>query len=78
MKTIFKNGTYQRVSDEVAEKKVNKEGWNFVPKSEWKEKIRDAEKASKKESTQISADESRAKKELAKEKANKSVKKVRK
>lgn len=40
MKTIFKNGTYERVSNEVAELKISK-GWKFVPKQEWKQNFRD-------------------------------------
>ena len=40
MKTIFKNGTYQRVSNEVAEKEV-KFGAKFASKSEWKTSVRD-------------------------------------
>ena len=37
MKTIFKKEEgYKRVSDEVADQKVNKEKWKFVPKEEWK------------------------------------------
>ena len=36
MKTIFKNGTYDRVSEEVADGQVKHHGWKYVPKSEWK------------------------------------------
>lgn len=36
MKTIFKNGTYERVSEEVAESQVKHFGWVYKPKSEWK------------------------------------------
>ena len=43
MKTILKNGTYQRVSNEVAEREVAK-GAKFVPKSEWKQNVRDVQK----------------------------------
>ena len=77
MKTIFKNGEYKRVSDEVAEKKV-KEGWKFTSKSEWKEKVRDAEKAKVKDKEQHSAEESIAKKEKAQDKMNKSIKNPKK
>lgn len=41
MKTIFKNGTYQRVSNEVAEKEVKFGIAKFASKSEWKTSIRD-------------------------------------
>jgi hypothetical protein len=40
MKTIFKNGTYQRVSNEVAEKEVKFGSAKFAPKSEWKSSVR--------------------------------------
>ena len=36
MKTIFKNGVYDRVNEEVADSNVKHHGWKFVPKSEWK------------------------------------------
>jgi hypothetical protein len=43
MKTILKNGTYQRVSNEVAEREVAK-GAKFASKSEWKKNVRDVQK----------------------------------
>ena len=43
MKTILKNGTYQRVSNEVAEREVAK-GARFVSKTEWKINVRDLQK----------------------------------
>jgi hypothetical protein len=36
MKTIFKNGVYDRVNEEVAESNVKFHGWKYTPKSEWK------------------------------------------
>lgn len=36
MKSIFKNGAYDRVSDEMAETRVKSQGWKFVSKTEWK------------------------------------------
>jgi len=36
MKTIFKNGEYERVPDEVAENAVKHKGFKYVSKSEWK------------------------------------------
>lgn len=40
MKTVFKNGVYERVDNEVAETRVNNQGWKFVSKSEWKTNAR--------------------------------------
>ena len=40
MKTVFKNGVYDRVDNEVAETRVKNQGWKFVPKSEWKTNAR--------------------------------------
>ena len=48
MKTIFKNGVYSRVDNEVAESKVKHQGFVYKPKSEWKQNVRDV-KISKKE-----------------------------
>ena len=48
MKTIVRNGSYQRVHDTDADMKV-KTGWKFCPKSEWKANVRDLEKPSKEE-----------------------------
>jgi len=42
MKTVFKNGVYDRVNEEVAETRVNNQGWKYVPKSEWKTNTRPA------------------------------------
>ena len=36
MKTILENGTYKRVSDEVAEKRVRSGAAEYAPKSKWK------------------------------------------
>lgn len=44
MKTIIKNGVYERVSDEVGEFKVRNQGYKFVSKSEWKLNFRDLQK----------------------------------
>jgi hypothetical protein len=41
MKTINRNGTYQRVSNEVAAKLVTAGQAKYVPKSEWKANVRD-------------------------------------
>ena len=37
MKSILKNGTYLRVSDEVAEIEVRKGNAKYVSKTEWKQ-----------------------------------------
>ena len=42
MKTVKKKKVVRRVSDAQA-KNLTKEGWKYVPKSEWK-KVRDADK----------------------------------
>ena len=41
MKTITKNDSYERVTDEVADVRI-KTGWKFCPKSEWKKNVRDS------------------------------------
>ena len=40
MKTIIKDGTYVRVSNQEAEMKI-KAGWSFCSKSDWKKNVRD-------------------------------------
>jgi hypothetical protein len=45
MKTIFKNGAYERVSDEVAEISVRHQGAKYVSKSEWKLNARNITKS---------------------------------
>jgi hypothetical protein len=44
MKCIKKGDIIKRVKNEVANIAVEEDGWNFCPKSEWKEKVRDAGK----------------------------------
>jgi len=48
MKTILKNDVYERQDDKTADLKVKSQGWKFVPKSEWKQKVRDADRAERK------------------------------
>ena len=43
MKTIKKGKKIKRVSDKDAVEQV-KLGWKYCPKSEWREKVRDAKK----------------------------------
>ena len=44
MKCIKKGDEIRRVSDVDADLKVKVHGWAFAPKSEWKTKVRDANK----------------------------------
>ena len=55
MKTIKKKEkidselfTYKRVSDDIADKQVRDEGWEFCPKTEWKNNVRDLNKKTNK------------------------------
>ena len=48
MKTLKKDGNYVRVSDDEADQKI-KFGWQFCPKSEWKNNVRDFGRKNKKE-----------------------------
>ena len=41
MKTILRNGVYERVNNEVADHEVSFGRAKFVPKSEWKKNVRD-------------------------------------
>lgn len=36
MKCIKKGTQILRIGDKIADKKVEKEGWKYIPKSEWK------------------------------------------
>jgi hypothetical protein len=47
MKTIIKNGVYERVDNETGEYRVRNHGWKFAPKSDWKKEVRDVEKAAR-------------------------------
>ncbi len=38
MKCVKKHGEIKRVSNEWAERMVDKQNWEYCPKSEWKEK----------------------------------------
>lgn len=46
MKTVAKDDKILRLSDLDAEVKV-RAGWKFIPKSEWKSKVRDVNKEEK-------------------------------
>lgn len=45
MKTILRNGAYERVSNEVAEHEVSFGRAIYAPKSEWKKNVRDVQKS---------------------------------
>lgn len=49
MKTIIKDGNYERVDNKTADLRVNSQGWNFVSKSEWKKNVRDLKSSSEPE-----------------------------
>ena len=61
MKTIFKNGTYERVSEEVAEQQVKFGRAKYVPKSEWKASAR-AIKSEKQADDQTKGEQTKSKK----------------
>jgi hypothetical protein len=61
MKTIFKNGTYERVSDEVAEQQVKFGRAKYVPKLEWKASAR-AIKSEKQADDQTKGEQTKSKK----------------
>ena len=45
MKTIYSNGAYERVSNEVADHEVKMGRAKYSPKNEWKVSVRDAQKS---------------------------------
>jgi hypothetical protein len=45
MKTILRNGAYERVSNEVADHEVTFGRAEYAPKSEWKTNVRDVQKS---------------------------------
>ena len=47
MKTIQLNEQILRVKDDVAEEKVDRYGWKYVPRSIWKEQVRDVKQIAK-------------------------------
>lgn len=57
MKTIKKNKKVKRVSDAQAEI-LTKQGWKYVPKSEWK-KVRDAQKPAPKKAAKKAKNKSK-------------------
>ena len=71
MKCIKKDGEIRRVSDVDADNKVKVHGWTFVPKSEWKTKVRDFNKTINVEiKSEAVVDKKLAKRQKLKEKQN--------
>lgn len=60
MKCIVKDGQHLRVDNETAEIRL-KQGWNFVPKSEWK-KTRATQKSETVSVSEIKGQETKSKK----------------
>jgi hypothetical protein len=48
MKCVKKDKNIKRVSDQKAHDMVDNHGWEFIPKEEWKKKVRDKSKNKKK------------------------------
>ena len=72
MKCIKKDGEIRRVSDVDADLKVKVHGWTFAPKSEWKTKVRDANKKTVEVdvNAEVVVDKKLAKRQKLKEKQN--------
>jgi hypothetical protein len=68
MKTILSNGTYQRVSDEVAEHQVRYYGAKYTPKSEWKINVRDKNKSEQVVVAEVKGEKTKSKKAQRREK----------
>jgi len=41
VKTIQKDDNIKRLADDLADKLVTNDGWSYIPKSVWKETVRD-------------------------------------
>ena len=64
-------GEIRRVSDVDADNKVKVHGWSFIPKSEWKTKVRDVNKTVNVEvASDTVVDKKLAKRQKLKEKQN--------
>jgi hypothetical protein len=72
MKCIKKGDEIRRVSDVDADNKVKVHGWTFVPKAEWKTKVRDANKKTVEVNinAEVVVDKKLAKRQKLKEKQN--------
>jgi hypothetical protein len=53
-----KEGEIRRVKEDEADVKVKQYGWNFVPKSEWKLQVRDANKVVIESTTEVKKEKS--------------------
>jgi hypothetical protein len=65
-----KEGEIRRVSNVDADTKVANFGWVFIPKSEWKTKVRDFNKKIVTETVEVEIDKKLAKRLKLKEKQN--------
>ena len=65
-----KDGEIRRVSEADADAKVLNYGWVFIPKSEWKTKVRDFNKKIVTETGEVEVDKKLAKRLKLKEKQN--------
>lgn len=65
-----KEGEIRRVSEKDADAKVANYGWVFIPKSEWKTKVRDFNKKIVTETVEVEIDKKLAKRLKLKEKQN--------
>ena len=65
-----KEGEIRRVSEKDADAKVANYGWVFIPKSEWKTKVRDFNKKVVTETGEVEVDKKLAKRLKLKEKQN--------
>ena len=55
MKCIKKGDVIKRVKNDVANIAVEKDGWSFCPKSEWKVNVRDVKKVSKSQKKKLAS-----------------------
>jgi hypothetical protein len=67
MKTIQKENEILRVKDDVADEKVGKYSWKYVPRSIWKEQVRDVKQIAK----EVASDTKKILNEGAKKKKSK-------
>jgi len=65
-----KEGEIRRVADKDADLKVKNYGWVFIPKSEWKTKVRDFSKKVVAETGEVEVDKKLAKRLKLKQKQN--------
>lgn len=56
MKTIQLGEEILRVKDDVAEEKVSKYGWVYIPRSIWKQKVRDPQRVARETGKKVAED----------------------